>query len=405
MTHLALASSTCPVDTASLDQLVVSAEDLDAVQVALDWARDFLSAPHEGLGRKGPVCPYIRHSFDERLLFVTCRPEGSCNDPELADSVRAARHWFGHLQSRAPVGSEHLVTIVVVLPRIDRSASIELDALHRSLKDEFVAEGLMIGQFHPECQARGLWSADFRPLQAPVPLLAIREMVPSDLPFLVGSVQHANVYFERYALGHPGSHSSLPGRSSGPSGEGQAVTGDPPPTGSYSEPTTGVLAALASVDAHWAVVRHAELAEPIRSAADVARQLSLDVGAITKTLLVTRRPGPEAYALAVLPVEARMDLPALAAVLGWERVVLASPEELAEQVAQPVNGVSPLGSTLAVVVEGSLLFRPRILVGAGLPGFEIEIDPRVLVDVTGARFAPIIEGGLPAGAGSGPVGP
>ena len=203
ITHLAPAPSTCPVDTASLGQLVVSAEELDAVQTALDWARDFLSAPHEGLGRKGPVCPYIRHSFDERLLFVTCRPERSCTDPELGDAVRAARHWFGELQRRAPVGSEHLVTIVVVLPHIDRSASIELDALHRSLKDEFVAEGLMIGQFHPHCQARGLWSAEFRPLQAPVPLLAIREMVPSDLPFLVGSAQHANVYFERYARAIP----------------------------------------------------------------------------------------------------------------------------------------------------------------------------------------------------------
>ena len=173
------------------------------------------------------------------------------------------------------------------------------------------------------------------------------------------------------------------------------MTGDPPPA-ACSEPTSGVLAALASVDAHWAVVRHSELAEPIRSAADVARLLSLDVGAITKTLLVTRRPGPGAYALAVLPVEARMDLPALAAVLGWERVVLASPEELSEQMGQPVNGLSPLGSPLAVVVEGSLLCRPRVLVGAGLPGFEIEIDPRVLVDVTGGRFAPIVEG-RPAG--------
>ena len=61
----------------------------------------------------------------------------------------------------------------------------------------------MIGQFHPECQARGLWSAAFRPLQAPVPLLAIREMTSSDLPFLVGSADHADVYLERYARSIP----------------------------------------------------------------------------------------------------------------------------------------------------------------------------------------------------------
>ena len=50
---------------------------------------------------------------------------------------------------------------------------------------------------------RGLWSADFRPLQSPVPLLAIREMTSSDLPFLVGGADHADVYLERYARSIP----------------------------------------------------------------------------------------------------------------------------------------------------------------------------------------------------------
>ena len=124
----------------------------------------------------------------------------------IRDSARRcgrARHWFAALQRSAPIGHEHLVTILVVLPRIDRSTSVELEDLHRTLKDEFVAEGLMIGQFHPHCEARGLWSPEFRPLQSPVPLLAIREMVPSDLPFLVSSTGHADVYFERYARSIP----------------------------------------------------------------------------------------------------------------------------------------------------------------------------------------------------------
>ncbi|MGH9078938.1 MAG: DUF6875 domain-containing protein [Acidimicrobiales bacterium] len=203
MAQLAEAPSTFPVDAVSLDRLTVSPEDLGAVQAALDWAQDFLGSPHPGLGRKGPVCPYIGHSFDKRLLFVTSRPESSCTDSQLPGAVRAARHWFNELQQRAPVGHEHLVTVLVVLPRIDRSTSAELDELHRALKDEFVAEGLMIGQFHPQCQARGLWSPAFRPLQSPVPLLAIREMVPSDLPFLIGRAQHAEVYFERYAPAIP----------------------------------------------------------------------------------------------------------------------------------------------------------------------------------------------------------
>lgn len=187
----------------STDATRVPAEDVDDVRTALEWARGFLATPHEDLGRKGPVCPYIRHSFDEHLVHAVTRPETSCADPELRRAVSAARHTFTALRGEAPRGHQHLVSVLVVLPRIDRTSAVELEELHRDLKDEFVAEGLMIGQFHPECQARGLWSADFRPLQSPVPLLAIREMVSSDLPFLIGRAEHADVYFERYAAAIP----------------------------------------------------------------------------------------------------------------------------------------------------------------------------------------------------------
>ncbi len=197
------ARSVLPVEAGSIDQLDCTTADRAAVRTALDWALAFLASPHPDLGRKGPVCPYIRTSITERLMYVATRPEAECDDEHLVEAVRSARQWFADLQASTPEGNRHLVTILVVLPRIDRASSAALDALHRSLKDEFVQDGLMIGQFHPRCEAPGLWAADFRPLQSPVPLLAIREMVPSDLPFLVDSPVHAATYFERYARSIP----------------------------------------------------------------------------------------------------------------------------------------------------------------------------------------------------------
>jgi hypothetical protein len=114
-----------------------------------------------------------------------------------------AKQWFLELQRRAPEGKAHLVTVLSILPRIDRHDAAPLDALHAELKDEFVKDGVMIGQFHPTCGAAGLWDPEFRPLQSPVPLLAIRDMVSSDLPFLLGSPTHAATYFERFARGIP----------------------------------------------------------------------------------------------------------------------------------------------------------------------------------------------------------
>ena len=130
----------------------------------------------------------------------------------------------------------------------------------------------------------------------------------------------------------------------------------------------------------------------------MARQLGLDPGAITKTLLVTRRPGSDTHALVVVPVDGRMDPEAVARTLGWEQAVLASPEELA-RTGRTVGGVSPLGSPFVVVVEETLLARSRVLVGGGTPGVEIGIGPRVLLAAVGGRAAPVIGTGARAGAG------
>jgi hypothetical protein len=203
MTRLENLSVAQPVDAASLHTLECSADDLADVMTALSWAREFLAAPNIDLGRKGPVCPYIRHSFDEQLLHVVCRDDVSCDSYELRSTIRKMKRRFAELQNRAGRQSAHLVSILIILPRIDRTSADSLNELHAKLKDEFVAEGLMIGQFHPDCDAAGLWNDHFRPLQAPIPLLAIREMVSSDLPFLVSDPQHAATYLERFARGIP----------------------------------------------------------------------------------------------------------------------------------------------------------------------------------------------------------
>jgi hypothetical protein len=60
-----------------------------------------------------------------------------------------------------------------------------VDKVQASLKKYFVETGLMLGEFHAANQTPGLRNPDFRPLRSPIPMLAIRHMVESDLPFLI----------------------------------------------------------------------------------------------------------------------------------------------------------------------------------------------------------------------------
>lgn len=82
----------------------------------------------------------------------------------------------------------------VILPTRLEGAATAVDTVQRRLKPVFVERHLMIGQFFEECEEPGLWNADFRPLKTPVPLLAIRSMVPTDVAFL----HHDNSLLESY---------------------------------------------------------------------------------------------------------------------------------------------------------------------------------------------------------------
>lgn len=76
-------------------------------------------------------------------------------------------------------------TIVIAFPNVTADSATELiDGSQRELKTWFVAKGLMIGEFHERNRTPGTHNSKFFPNQSPIPALAIRHMVVSDLRFL-----------------------------------------------------------------------------------------------------------------------------------------------------------------------------------------------------------------------------
>lgn len=178
----------------------VSAEaSADFLRIA-HWARTYLVEPHADLGRGGPVCPYVQKSLDRSLFFVATFPWQGVPEEEQRRSLRAWRDRFRELEPRSGPDSI-LKTLTLVFPAAGPGeAERRLEALQRSLKGEFVQEGLMLGEFHSGPPAKpGLWNPAFLPLRSPVPLLAIRFMVPSDFPFLVDDPAWVRGYLRLFA--------------------------------------------------------------------------------------------------------------------------------------------------------------------------------------------------------------
>jgi hypothetical protein len=183
----------------SPDLRLLEIADLDApadppepARVVLEWARGYLSAPHPELGRRGNVCPFVPSSLRGSHFYVAVRPGPM---PDVAETVRRHRDWFLELEPRGDPHAQ-LKTILILFPDV---APEQIDATQEALKPAFVQAGLMLGQFHPTPPSEGgLWNPDFRPLFSPVPLLAIRHMVPSDLPFLTRDRRHLESYLARF---------------------------------------------------------------------------------------------------------------------------------------------------------------------------------------------------------------
>ena len=180
---------------AEVDAGDVPDEQLPYVREILAWARRYLVSAHPELGRNGPVCPYTQPSLHKGLFHLAALS----GDGDVNEAVESLRSWYERIGATMAAADRELLTVLLVLPHLDFTDADGLDALQRVAKDKFVEDGLMIGQFHPVCDAPGLWNPDFKALRAPVPLLAIRKLVVFDLPFLIDHRAHAESYIRRFA--------------------------------------------------------------------------------------------------------------------------------------------------------------------------------------------------------------
>ncbi len=173
-------------------------ENIEVLRQTVNWVQSFLCNPHPQLGRAGAVCPYTEYSMKNSHLWLTICRGKDLSINEVCKSVVRYRDWLLKigLQSNKKA---YFKTMLILFPDIQvEDASKIVDVVQQQLKPEFVAKGLMIGQFHPSCPEPGLWNQDFRPLQSPIPMLAIRSMVLSDFPFLRQDEKFISSYIKMF---------------------------------------------------------------------------------------------------------------------------------------------------------------------------------------------------------------
>ncbi len=125
---------------------------------------------------------------------------------------------------------------------------------------------------------------------------------------------------------------------------------------------------------------------------EAAEALGVNIALVHKTLLVQiDRDGRPEYVVGVVPVDAMLDLKAIAAAVGVKKAEMAKPADAERITGYVVGGISPLGQRrlLTTVIDEDAGLYDTIFVSGGKRGFDIELAGTDPAKLTGAVFAPI----------------
>ena len=151
--------------------------------LVVGWIRGFLARPHPELGRPGLVCPFVPGALKMDSIWLTEMAETVPSFERLSAIITGYRNVF--LETEPKSGPEAMNKVfLVAFPSFGPDGTAVIEKVQSTLKRYFVDMGLLVGEFHAANANPGLHNPDFRPLRSPVPMLAIRHLVESDLAFL-----------------------------------------------------------------------------------------------------------------------------------------------------------------------------------------------------------------------------
>lgn len=145
--------------------------------------------------------------------------------------------------------------------------------------------------------------------------------------------------------------------------------------------------AVAWLAQHAPDVRLIDQAQSTATVAEAAATLGVEPGRIAKTLAF--RVGDAPYLL-VTRGDARLDNARCKAELGG-RPRMLDPEETLALTGHAVGGVCPFGlaTPLPILADRLLLTFPTVFPAAGSRTSSVELEPRRLAELVGARWAEI----------------
>ncbi|MFP7486340.1 hypothetical protein SFC65_19440 [Priestia filamentosa] len=168
----------------SLKQITENPESVTSkeIKIVLDYI-DFCSKPHPEKGAKGAICPFLPFAIQEDTIHCSFIEEYVNNEQEMRAIIEESVIQFKELKMKSEKLEKYKTLLIVFLA--NKSLDNILANVHQEFKRQLIYEGMMIGDFYSTNSKSGLYSSEFTPLVCEVPMMAIRNLIKEDFPFLV----------------------------------------------------------------------------------------------------------------------------------------------------------------------------------------------------------------------------
>ncbi|MFI6277870.1 DUF6875 domain-containing protein [Streptomyces sp. NPDC050988] len=150
---------------------------------AMAWLDEFVTQPHRELGRPGAVCPRLAPALRRNLVHLVAMRTDTGSVDEAVFKGQALVGLYQELFTDPE--AFRVGALLAFFPGLPSEAAPEfIDVGHARLRMDFVASGLMIGEFHPLSTVTSVRNPALEVMRCPVPMLAVRALTRHDVLFL-----------------------------------------------------------------------------------------------------------------------------------------------------------------------------------------------------------------------------
>lgn len=174
-----------------------SLEEVSAIRQCAAWTTTFPLQRVRKRRRVEAICPMLAPSLMARGLVFSSLSMGE-REPDLDRLDEVLREAADVFDRKIDCVDSRLKCLVLILPGVRGARLLEATTPERSIKNELLRRGILVGEFFPTCPFATTFNPRLFALRSPAPMYVLRTFLESDWRFICQIPSWQKTYRERF---------------------------------------------------------------------------------------------------------------------------------------------------------------------------------------------------------------